>query len=265
MPHNLILLLVSVLFLTVPSAALAQVVITEIMFDLAEGSDSGREWIEVYNFGAALNLTELIVLETGKKHKISSSEGEAVLAPNTYAVIADNPEKFKIDHPAYVGQIFDSAFNLNNAGETIALQSAAGVEIDSVIYTKALGGNGTGDSLQRVDTASFSPGIETPGTGVPAEGLTMTPVKVKVKKASAKKAAPAPVLETEIVRDEKLAGSVEKESQVASISIVEESTPSYLWYLGVFAIAGFGAGGVALARHARKSEWDIIEETDETS
>lgn len=268
MPRNFSTLFFGVLFLLVPSVAAAQVLITEIMYDLAEGSDSGREWIEVYNSGVAINLTDFVVLETGKKHKISAAGGEMVILPGAYAVIADNAEKFRIDHPGYAGLLFDSAFSLNNTGETIALQSAAGADADSVIYTKALGANGTGDSLQRLElfpNASFSLGIETPGEGVPAGGLTMTPAKVKAKKASTKKTAPVAAIDTAIVREEKSLGLVEKESQVAAISITEEGAPPLLWYLGVFAIAGFGATGVALARNARKSEWDIIEETDETS
>lgn len=268
MPRNFSTLLIGFLFLAAPALTAAQVLITEIMYDLAEGSDSGREWIEVYNSGAAINLKDFVIFETGKKHKISSAGGETTLSPNMYAVIADNAEKFKIDHSGYTGLLFDSAFSLNNTGESISLQNAAGVEIDLVVYAKAHGGSGTGDSLQRLElssNASFSPGIETPGAGIPAEGLVVTPVKVKAKKASTKKAAPPAAIEAEIIREKKSLVSVEKESQVASISITEESAPPLLWYVGVLAIAGFGASGVALSRHARKSEWDIIEETDETS
>ena len=36
-----------------PCAAFAQVVFTEVMYDLPSGSDSGREWVEVFNAGAA--------------------------------------------------------------------------------------------------------------------------------------------------------------------------------------------------------------------
>lgn len=265
MPRNFSTPLISVLCILVPSVAAAQVLITEIMYDLAEGSDSGREWIEVHNTGAAINLTELIVFETGKKHKISAAGGETLLPPGSYAVIADNAEKFKIDHPGYAGLLFDSAFSLNNSGETIALQNAAGADMDSVIYTKALGGSGTGDSLQRLDSSSFSPGIETPGEGIPASGLRVTPAKGKATKSSTKKVAPVAARDPEIVREEKSPASVEKESHVASVAIAQERIPSLLWYVGVLAIAGFGATGVALARHARKSEWNIIEETDETS
>ena len=88
----------------VPHVALASVFISEILYDLRDGSDSGREWIEVYNDGAeAVNLVSYTVLENGKKHAISAVSGGATLAPHTYAIIADNVAKFKTDVPLYAG------------------------------------------------------------------------------------------------------------------------------------------------------------------
>jgi hypothetical protein len=255
--------------LTLPAAAFAQVVITEIMYDLSEGSDSGREWIEVFNAGSApVTLTDLSVFENNKNHKITTVTGGAVLAPAAYAVIADNAAKFSADHPAYAGQLFDSVFSLNNDGEPIALHDASGAEIDSVTYANSMGGNGTADSLQKTDPiagAAFSAGIPTPGAGVPLGGLTKTPPKEKKaapKKASAKsaKASPQGAVNVGPTVAGNAADASRAKAQVAAAALAEDPAHTSLWLLGTAVIAGLGAAGVGLARRARKSEWDIIEE-----
>src|SRR3989344_1257320 len=130
--------LAAVLFFPMLTAAQ---VITEVMYDLREGSDSGREWIEVYNIGsAAIDLSKWKIMENGKNHKITVVQGS--FEPSSFAIIADNAVKFQADHPEYSGALFDSAFSLNNKGETVALADASGKESDSIIYTSALGGNG---------------------------------------------------------------------------------------------------------------------------
>jgi len=250
-------------FLCIPSFAAAQL-ITEVMYDLSEGSDSGREWIEVYNdTAAAITLTDLRLVESGKNHKISAVQGGASLAPLSYAVIADNAEKFKTDHPAFTGQLFDSAFSLNNTGENLALTDAKGVELDSMIYTDALGGNGTGDSLQKVSStkdASFSAGVPSPAEAIPAGRLVQTPPKAKKTTAKTKKAAQPPVAPVPVVQGERiLTDTPVGTEQLAAVSA--STGTSFLWLLGVLAIAGFGGGGVFLARRAKATEWDIIEET----
>lgn len=242
----------------IPSSATAQVV-TEVMYDLHEGADSGREWIEVYNAGtASIDLTKWKIVENGKNHTITAVQGS--FEPGSYAIIADNAEKFKADHSGYSGALFDSAFSLNNTGETIALADAAGKEADSLVYTSALGGNGTGDSLQKTDLApnvSLSPGMPTPGAGVPAGGLVLTPQAEKASKKSAAKSKAIAVAQPAVVKDaENMA--VKKESQVA-MTIASDFGNSYLWWLGVFAIAACSAFGVSYARHLKKTEWDIIE------
>jgi hypothetical protein len=251
------LALATIIFL--PALTAAQV-ITEVMYDLREGSDSGREWIEIYNAGSApIDLTKWKVVESGKNHKITAVMGS--FGPGSFAIIADNAVKFQADHPGYSGALFDSAFSLNNKGETIGLADAVGKESDSIIYTSALGGNGTGDSLQKTDLSpnvSISPGMPTPGAGVPDGGLVLTPQAEKAKKSAAKSKAAA-VAQPAVVKSAE-EGPVKKESQVAMTVLSDPSTP-YLWWLGVFAIAACSAFGVSYSRRIRKTEWDIIEET----
>lgn len=234
-----------------------QVVITEIMYDLAGGSDSGREWIEVFNAGSAgVTLRNYKLVENGSNHKIT---GSGVLAPGAYAVIADNPAKFKTDYPAHAGFVFDSAFSLNNEGESIAIVDGSGSTVDAVSYTQA-GGNGSGDSLQRNPSGvQFAAGIPTPGVGIPASGLTKSPPKKgkSAKKTAAKNSAPTPL--PEIIGE-----PASLPTEVTFTAAAASAAPSSLSWLFPLLLAVLGSAGVVTARHYRKSEWDIVEEVEET-
>lgn len=243
-----------------PICAHAQVVITEIMYDLSEGSDSGREWIEVYNAGSAgVRLTDLKIVENGSNHKITAVAGGDFVAAGTYAVIADNAAKFKSDFPAYAGTLFDSAFSLSNTGETLGVADSAGGSIDVVSYTNA-SANGTGDSLQRNPGASvFEVGIPTPGVGIPAQGLTKSPVKLG---KSQKKAAGKNLLSTSPVKIIGEPTSPPSEVFVAAAAATKDR-PWY-WWLAPLLLATLGSAGIVTARHYKKDEWDIVEEIEET-
>jgi hypothetical protein len=242
-----------------PFPAAAQVTITEIMYDLAEGSDSGREWIEIYAAGT-VDLAKLKLVENGSNHAIKAMNGASVPA-GTYAVIADNPAKFLAGNPGYAGLLFDSAFSLKNQGESIAIADAAGNAIDLVTYTNA-SGNGTGDSLQRHPGGNqFDAGAPTPGLGIPLSGL----VKSAPRQKAAKKAAAAATPVSEI------RGAVEGKSDFPSSSPVSltasvgSSGTSLAWWLAPLFLAGTAGAGISLSRHYRRSEWDIIEEIEESS
>ena len=235
-----------------PIPAAAQVAITEIMYDLSEGSDSGREWLEVY-VSESVDLTKLKLVENGSSHVIKAVSGGALVRPGAYVVIADNPTKFRADHPAYTGVLFDSAFSLNNDGEELSI-ATGDVAIDSVVYTSA-SANGTGDSLQRnPGSAQFDAGIPTPGVGIPGTGLLKS---VPMQKGKKKQTAAASVaVQTEVV------GKSDFPSEPPALTPIQipiEGTVA-LWWLAPFLLGGFAAAGTSLSRHYKKSEWDIIEE-----
>lgn len=82
--------------LALPIVARAQLAITEIMYDVP-GSDSGREWIEVQNTGAAsIALSEWKLFEANTNHGLTT-DGSDTLAPGSFAIIADDPAKFRTD------------------------------------------------------------------------------------------------------------------------------------------------------------------------
>lgn len=239
-----------------PLLASAQAIVTEIMYDLAEGSDTGREWIEVYNTGTTpIVLTELTLFESNKKHGIT---GETkTLPPNTFAVIVDKPEKFRADYPTYTGLIFDSAFSLNNEGEALDLRRGE-VVLDTASYEKSLGGNGSGESIQRTALArgaTFAPGAPTPGMGVPESGLVRIAKPTKIKTAPPQSIA-APISAPQVL------GTHAEQDSFEPFELERESPSMTLWLLGVATIAGVGITGAVLGRKRDElDDWTIIEET----
>lgn len=154
-----------VCLLLLPAITSAQVVITEIMYDL-EGGDSNREWVEVQNTGTeVVTFADWKLFENKTNHGITSISGET-LSPGSYAIIADDAEKFKSDWPSYTGLLFDSAFSLNNTGEALLLRCCGKepTDRDSVSYLSEQGGAGDGSSLHRSGSA-FTSGKPSPGTG----------------------------------------------------------------------------------------------------
>ena len=154
--------------LVFPFGVSAQVVISEIMYDLEEGSDSGREWIEVFNSGSgSVTLTDWRLFEGETNHKISAHTASESVPSGGYAVVADNPTKFLADWPGFSGLLFDSAFSLSNSGESLILRNGDLVDKDSISYTTDMGASGNGDSLHRTSSGAntFQAMLPTPGSG----------------------------------------------------------------------------------------------------
>ena len=149
------------LFFIAQSAA-ASILINEIMYDL-EGTDTDREWIEVYNSGAeSVDLSGYKLFEAGVNHGLVLDTGDASVPGSGYVVIVTNPAKFKTDWPSYSGAIFDSSFSLSNEGETLAIKNSDLEVSDEYSYTSATGGTGDGKSLQKV-SGSWVSATPTPG------------------------------------------------------------------------------------------------------
>lgn len=149
--------------LAVPCTTHAAVRISEVMYD-PSGSDAGHEWVEIYNDGSATDISTWRLLEGGSKHKLTPS-AVGTISPNGYAILADNPSTFTSDYPNFHGLVFDTAFSggLNNKdGESLALLNDAGVTIDSITYSSAIGAAGDGNSLQKTANG-WIPAKPTPG------------------------------------------------------------------------------------------------------
>ncbi|MDP6659896.1 MAG: lamin tail domain-containing protein [Candidatus Pacebacteria bacterium] len=151
--------------LLLPGTAFSQVVIGEIMYDL-EGSDTDREWMEVFNeSSSSVDLSGWRFFEGTSNHKLTLKQGGATLESGEYAVIVDDDVTFLIDWPNYSGALFDSSFSLSNTGETLILRDSELSDIDSVTYSSEWGGKGDGNSLTRDDGGNFSGALPTPGSG----------------------------------------------------------------------------------------------------
>ncbi len=159
-----ILFLMLILFFSGFNLTYAGVVINEIMYDV-EGTDTGREWIEVYNDSdVSVDLSAFKFFEADTNHEIVSAEGNGEVKAYDYAIIALDPAKFKTDWPNFVGNIFDSSFSLSNEGENLAVKDSNLNIVDEYAYSSALGAQGNLKSLQKIssvwESAAPTPGKE---------------------------------------------------------------------------------------------------------
>ena len=165
MSKNIIFLIMFFILLLIPFITKGAVVINEIMYDLEEGSDSGREWVEIFNSGdAAIDLTGWKFFENETNHNLTLIQDDINIPQNGYAVITDKPDKFLIDNPGYSGILFDSAFSLSNSGENLAIKDSELTIVDQVTYDSSWGAAGDGNSLQKKDSSDWGVGNPTPGT-----------------------------------------------------------------------------------------------------
>ncbi|MBU1557864.1 lamin tail domain-containing protein [Patescibacteria group bacterium] len=147
----------TIVFLFFPLVLNAEIIITEIMYN-PEGSDTGKEWLEIYNKGEAVDLTGWKLFEAETNHKINpAEEGKNLNFPaNSYAIIVDNFEKFKENYSSFSGLVFDSAYSLSNTGETLIIRDNDLNDIDSVNYSVDSGADGDGNSLQLINNSWVS-------------------------------------------------------------------------------------------------------------
>lgn len=161
----LVILAISTYFIIFfPLLVNAKIIINEIMYD-PEGSDTSREWVEVYNSGSDdIDLTTYKLLESNVNHKITNYNETSVslLKPGEYAIIADNPEKFLIDFPSFKNLLFDSAFSLNNTGEVLVIINSSGNIDDNFEYSADLGAGNNGNSLQKSSSGFWIEATPTP-------------------------------------------------------------------------------------------------------
>lgn len=189
MQYKNIKFIVILAIFSLPHIANADLEITEIMYDL-EGTDTGYEWIEVYNAGdEGVDVISHTLFENDVQHKIvgvegNSSASNSTLSPGEYSVIADKPTLFLEQNTSYHGLVFDSAFSLNNTGERVGIYTESGEETSSVLYSSDMGANGTGESIQIKD-GNISVGLPSPG------GSNTTSAIGKVAGASTKKSSDA--------------------------------------------------------------------------
>jgi hypothetical protein len=163
MSKKIILVFVICFFFSACHLVFANFNINEVMYDL-EGTDTGREWVEIYNnSGADVDLSTFKFFEGNTNHGLTLVQGNKNVNAHGYAVIVSDYAKFKIDWPNFSGTIFDSTFSLSNDGEeTLAIKDENLNVVDEFTYNSGMGANGDGNSLQKI-SGSWIPATPTPG------------------------------------------------------------------------------------------------------
>ena len=148
-----------IIILIIIPAVSANIFISEIMYDPA-GSDTGREWIEIYSDGACANLSNYKLYENNVNHGLTLINGTFTLCNNEYAVIADNYISF-LEEYNFTGNLYDSTFSLSNTNETLIIKNTTTI-FDNATYYNTQGAEGNGKALCRTIT-SFIECEPTPG------------------------------------------------------------------------------------------------------
>jgi hypothetical protein len=141
----------------------AQLFFSEIMYD-CPGSDAKKEWIEIYNSGEEINLTEFKINEGGANHKLNFYLGNEIILPGEFVVIADNPKTFMAEFLYFNETIFDTSFNsgLSAKGENLILKDINSNILDNITYNASIGAKGNGHTLCLIDN-HWEECLPTPG------------------------------------------------------------------------------------------------------
>lgn len=128
-----------------------------VVNEIAAYESNGCEWIELYNTGpAGESLDGWRFWEQGVNHGLSisvmSSQGDWMIDPGEYAIIAQNDEQLFSgscgEYSVPGGTVFDSSWgSLNESGELIGLKEASGMLVEEFSYLTA-----PNFSLERVNT-----------------------------------------------------------------------------------------------------------------
>lgn len=164
-------LLLGVFLFVVPSYAMANVVISEVMYNPI-GADDSHEWVELYNSSSTSVDISTWKIHDENNHVLvvppkKGGRGSLVIAPNGYIILAADATTFITEHPSVNVAVIDTALSLTNTAGTIKLLHSDGSIEDTVSYAKNMGAYGDGNTLQRVGTSSsrMLAMPPTPGTG----------------------------------------------------------------------------------------------------
>ncbi len=125
-----------------PTISYAYVQITEIMYDL-EGSDSKREWVEIYNGGSeSIDLSDWR-FNDGSNHTLVGED--LTIGSGAFALLVSDIETYGKKEG-----VIDTVMSLANTTDTLLLLDGEGNEIERVTYNSEMGAAGNGNSLQLI-------------------------------------------------------------------------------------------------------------------
>ncbi len=151
-------------------SAFADVSFSEIMYD-AEGSDTDKEWVEIYNSGSSTVSISGWKFNDGANHTLNNpptngGQGTLEIAAGSYVVLAGNANAFLSEYTSYTGTVIDTVMSLTNTSDTLSLIDQNGGTVTSYTYSSDQGAAGDGLSLQNING--------TWGSGTPTPGATNT-------------------------------------------------------------------------------------------
>ncbi|MDP2788496.1 MAG: lamin tail domain-containing protein [bacterium] len=226
------------------SFILAGVMINEVMYDLPNGSDEGREWVEVYNNGnEPVDFSTYKFFEADTNHKLISVTGGENIPSLGYALIVSDAEKFKKDNSGFFGVIFDSTFSLSNTGEVLMLKDEDLNIIDQYTYQSSQGGGGEGHSLQKISGVWRG---EKPTPGVENK-ISYTLPSPKVLPV------PAKVSNIASIARQDLAIDIPPVTRSNLVSEGPESASNSYIFIIIFVILIFGGGGAVYIVRRKKN------------
>ncbi len=113
---------------------LAQVIITEIMQNPSDVSDSDGEWFEIYNAGSApVDINGWTISDEGSNSHVIDNGGPLMVAAGAYALLARSDESSSNGGlvPDYA---YGSSITLGNSDDEVILTDTLGREVDRVEY-----------------------------------------------------------------------------------------------------------------------------------
>lgn len=144
------------------------------MYDV-EGSDTGAEWIEIYNNGSnAIDVSTWHFYEAETHHGLIP-DGFSELGAEDYALIVQDVEGARSRYGSSL-KLIKSSFSLNNTGETLAMSDEEKNITGSISYSVDDGANGNGMSLQGQGNTWIQAG-PTPGAVNETQGEGTTPTE----------------------------------------------------------------------------------------
>lgn len=151
----------------------SQIVINEIMY---APLDASNEWFEIYNTGNSnVNLQNWKWKDATSTIRTITAQNINLL-PNSFLIICQDSNKFKLQFPGAGGIIIQSLWSaLNNTGDNLILIDPSNIRIDSLSYQTVWGGNSGGHSLERKIATGNSNDASNWGTSI--DPMLATPNK----------------------------------------------------------------------------------------
>lgn len=124
-----------------------ELIFSEIMYDPA-GSDTGNEWVEIFNNSTStITISDDYRFNDGSNHVLNLSSGVAEILPDEYFIITTNVNNFLSKYVDYAKTLFQSSFSLGNTSGIIKILQGINL-ITEQSYSSTTGGNNNGKSIE---------------------------------------------------------------------------------------------------------------------